>query len=586
MRGSSTASGLVLVGNHYGTSVIGNTTYGGGVAIRAIAYPAEAPVQWGWTHDPFLGATISNNTLIDSTQGMTLSVDNSAGVKSTEGRTYYQATVQGNIIRWTTSFLGVRAALNLGHPIAMTIGDANALDPVELVLSMSNNWADVPPETQPRPSATVHVAMVNGQSLVDTTTKLPLPPPSAPSSLTLLYDTGSSNTDRITNDPRIKIGPASGAVSYRYRVGTGSFLPIANINSFLPLGALDGPVSLDVCGVNADGLAGPIANLRFTWDRTPPVATAPILIPQSDSGASQSDQVTIATSLMFQVSSAAGDTLVLLRDGSAIYQGIGSLLTDPGPISEAIHLYTVRRTDIAGNTSLSTPLKILVDRTPPAAPGNLTATGVSVGFSSVEPGANYFYRVGTSDTHQVNSPSGFIPVGIVPGINQVTVWAVDQAGNLGAKASVLVLLSSGNETATWLGQDGKDYTGLHPVVGPDGVQDIHIQISGLPTNRMIKSLEVQGFGGGHWQYGVTNNLSRAVVIQKVGAGTADLYFNPDRNETGRPFQINLIYGDGSTAVISFQGGIAQMNLQPMNLRTRVLAARAARHSSPPANKNP
>ena len=57
-RGSSTASPFVLVGNHYGTQLTGNTTYGGGEAIRVVAYPTEAPQLWGWSHDPFLGGTI------------------------------------------------------------------------------------------------------------------------------------------------------------------------------------------------------------------------------------------------------------------------------------------------------------------------------------------------------------------------------------------------------------------------------------------------------------------------------------------------------------------------------------------------
>ena len=161
----------------------------------------------------------------------------------------------------------------------------------------------------------------------------------------------------------------------------------------------------------------------------------------------------------------------------------------------------------------------------------------------------------------------------MPGNNQVTVCVVDQAGNVGPSSIVNVLYSPGPVSALWLGQDGKDYVGSSATSAGDGIQDIHIRMSGLPTNRMIKLVDIQGQGGGQWQFGTSVGFWRAAVFQQVLAGTADIYINPDRTETGRPFQITVTYGDNSTSTIWLQGGTANPGLTSTAHQARVLASR-------------
>ncbi len=571
-RGSSTASPFVLVGNHYGTQLTGNTTYGGGEAIRVVAYPTEAPQLWGWSHDPFLGGTISNNTVVDSSKGITLNVDNSPSVKTTTGRTYFQASVQGNTIRWTSQFLAARAAANLAAPVAMTVGDPRALDPAGLALTLNNNWGDVPQGAIA--AATINMAQINGQILLNSNSSLAAPPPGTPASLSLVNDTGSSSSDKITNDSRIRIGNTPGATSYQYRLAnSGSFLTVSDPSGFQPAGLTDGPATVFVRGVNVNGVPGTTISLNFTLDSTPPVAQAPPLTPQSDTGPLNTDDVTSANALIFQADGNSGDILTLLRNGSTVAQGGPGTLTDPGPIPEGTHLYSLRRTDIAGNSSVSSTTQVVIDRTPPAAPTGLIANGTTVSVSPANAGSLLYYQVNNNTAQPVPTAAGFTPQGLVPGNNQVTVCVVDQAGNVGPSSIVNVLYSPGPVSALWLGQDGKDYVGSSATSAGDGIQDIHIRMSGLPTNRMIKLVDIQGQGGGQWQFGTSVGFWRAAVFQQVLAGTADIYINPDRTETGRPFQITVTYGDNSTSTIWLQGGTANPGLTSTAHQARVLASR-------------
>ena len=116
------------------------------------------------------------------------------------------------------------------------------------------------------------------------------------------------------------------------------------------------------------------------------------------------------------------------------------------------------------------------------------------------------------------------------------------------------------ESAVWLGQDGHDLIGPSSTPGPDGIQDVDIELEGLPTNLSIVKADIVGAGGGEWTYNGTSGAWAAALVQTPGASTADLYIEPYQVETGRSFSITLTYSDGSTAQISLQGGTANPNL--------------------------
>ena len=122
-------------------------------------------------------------------------------------------------------------------------------------------------------------------------------------------------------------------------------------------------------------------------------------------------------------------------------------------------------------------------------------------------------------------------------------------------------LLTGGPTGAWLGQDGHDFVGPSSTPGADGVQDIHVAISNLPAGETIASADVQGLGGGEWEYNGPYGPWAAAIVQQPGATTADLYFEPTQVETGRPFQITLKYADGTSSDFWIQGGTADPTLR-------------------------
>ncbi len=65
----------------------------------------------------------------------------------------------------------------------------------------------------------------------------------------------------------------------------------------------------------------------------------------------------------------------------------------------------------------------------------------------------------------------------------------------GGKASPSVRMPGAVLAASWVGQDGQDWTGSGPSVGPDGFQDIHIRLSGLSNKVQLKLLRIEGPAG-------------------------------------------------------------------------------------------
>jgi hypothetical protein len=115
--------------------------------------------------------------------------------------------------------------------------------------------------------------------------------------------------------------------------------------------------------------------------------------------------------------------------------------------------------------------------------------------------------------------------------------------------------------ARWLGQDGRDLVGPSPKLEPSDVQDIHVSIRGLPANKQVVRVTMKGHGGSQWDYNGPYGSWKAVLEREEGSTTADFYAEPDRQETGRPFTLTVIFDDGSNLELSFPGGKADPNLR-------------------------
>ncbi|HEY2159225.1 MAG TPA: hypothetical protein VGH33_26595, partial [Isosphaeraceae bacterium] len=117
---------------------------------------------------------------------------------------------------------------------------------------------------------------------------------------------------------------------------------------------------------------------------------------------------------------------------------------------------------------------------------------------------------------------------------------------------------------TSLGQDGVDLVGTGASPGPDGVQDLHLHLSGL-TGGAIGSIVVQGPAGFQWAYGTNPGGAADAEFFATGNGQqGGLYLNPvvrsDLDANGNPLgtstgaAITLPSGSPLTVTVNYQGG--------------------------------
>ena len=117
------------------------------------------------------------------------------------------------------------------------------------------------------------------------------------------------------------------------------------------------------------------------------------------------------------------------------------------------------------------------------------------------------------------------------------------------------------------GQDGADFVGPTPTPQGDGIQDLHIGLTGLRTDKQVSQVEVWAVGGGQWTYQGTASQPAAQLIRaSTGPGsfapTGDLYLAPNSSFLGsdgslipQTLQILVRYTDGSTSGQVFLGGV-------------------------------
>ena len=433
-RGGGAAGDMIFVGNHFGTTIADNHLLGGADGLLATAAPTERPEDWGWSHAPFLGATISGNVFEDNARAATLAVDHSADIKSDAGRVYFSGTLANNTVVWTQTFLAARGAAN--PPLGLTVGEAGSIDPGELVLSTAGNTATSPAGAT---APTLHIlsATVDGKAVLDGTRTLygAAPPPKSPlappAGLALVDDTGLSASDRFTTDGRVEFNAVAGAVGYEYEVsGAASYLPASAGAPFLPVGLVQDMNTILVRAIDAQGNRSSPASYQFTLDNVPPVTTVPYLRPSDDTGFSSIDNVTRIVTPSFNVTGDPSDTMILLRDGQEVGRVIGpGVLTEPSPLPDGVYHYSLIRDDAAGNMSTSASVAITIESTPPPAVAGLSVTAAGyASFTPAAPGDRYEYQVGTTGAFvSLLSDTAFTaPAGVAIGVR-----ATDLAGNVG-----------------------------------------------------------------------------------------------------------------------------------------------------------
>ncbi|SCY90200.1 Ig-like domain-containing protein [Microvirga guangxiensis] len=227
--------------------------------------------------------------------------------------------------------------------------------------------------------------VVNNTALVSFDTKAPT---ATILSSAFSDDTGASNTDLITSSAVQTIsGTLSAALGGGERVevsldngASWSTATSTGTNWSLPV-VLSGSSILQVRVVDAVGNIGAVHSRPYALDTAGPSApSAPDLVASSDTGSSDSDNITGDTTPTFSGTAEVGATVILYSDNTVIGStvAVGGVWTiTTSPLLAGTHTITARAVDPAGNTSTaSEELEIQIITGAP------TARVASMAFSS------------------------------------------------------------------------------------------------------------------------------------------------------------------------------------------------------------
>ena len=269
--------------------------------------------------------------------------------------------------------------------------------------------------------------------------------PSAPATapdMTAGTDTGSSNTDNNTANPKpaFTIGALpEGTVSAVLFVGgvqvpatydpaTGTLTPNT------PLA--DGAYAITYAFTDAAGNPGVQSpSLPITIDTTAPDKPAtPDLQAASDTGADDEDDTTSDTTPTFDtgiVNDPQVANVILLVDGApvaATYDPATGAITPNAPLPEGEHDIAIQVVDVAGNTSpASDPLPVIIDTTAPAAPTN--APDMTAATDKGTSSTDNLTSDATPDFNIGPVPAGSTPVLLVDGVQVPATVSTDGSGN-------------------------------------------------------------------------------------------------------------------------------------------------------------
>ena len=136
-------------------------------------------------------------------------------------------------------------------------------------------------------------------------------------------------------------------------------------------------------------------------------------------------------------------------------------------------------------------------------------------------------------------------------------------------ASAFQAKSSARFTAQWLGQDGQDWTGPGPSVGPDSLQDIHLHLSGLAVGTKVKAIRIEGPGTLRWESGNNARLfsNAELVSDAAKPSSGEFYFQPDRDLNGQVLKLIVAYEndkfDSTTLVAGPCDPVLRMPVTPL-----------------------
>jgi VCBS repeat-containing protein len=300
----------------------------------------HAPVITGFSTD---SGTVGDHITNDTSLTISGTSDPSVTVTVYRDGVSIGTTTADNTGHWS---LADATTLSDGHTYQYT---ATATDASNVTSVLSSNYA----------------------ATIDTTIATP--------TVSLTSDTGSSNSDHITNNAGLTVSVAAADVTRTYAVDGGS------ASSTYTAPTADGSHTVVVTDTDAAGNTSS-TNITFTLDKTAPTGGTPDLIAASDSGTSSTDNITKVTNPTFTVALnstvVAGDTVELLVGGSSLANPVIHTITAADVSAHSVSLtvtsgdlgtdgsksITAHFTDAAGNSSTTGALSITLDTAAPATP--------------------------------------------------------------------------------------------------------------------------------------------------------------------------------------------------------------------------
>jgi hypothetical protein len=287
------------------------------------------------------------------------------------------------------------------------------------------------------------------------------PAPLAPPNMTSGTDSGASNTDNITNNPRPRFtGSCVTGTTVLLRAGSSTVGQATCTNGsydVMPTNALpDGNYTLMVVAVDAAGNASNGATLDGTIDT---VAPASPVVTTPNNSASNNQTPTVSgtgennSTLAVNVNSAP---ITCVQGSQVIVVNNAWNCTTPS-LPEGNHTISTTLTDQAGNSSPSVPLTITIDVTPPSRPGrpdliassdsgvsntdNVTNVTTPTFSGSCVSGDVVRLRINTVTMTQMtcanNSYLMTVPTAMADGTYNISTTATDRAGNVSTSSFIL-----------------------------------------------------------------------------------------------------------------------------------------------------
>lgn len=115
----------------------------------------------------------------------------------------------------------------------------------------------------------------------------------------------------------------------------------------------------------------------------------------------------------------------------------------------------------------------------------------------------------------------------------------------------------------WVGQDGFDAVGAGPQVGPDGLMDVRLRLSGVSQKIPIRAIRIDGPSGQTWESGVNPRLFPLVEFWKdpQAPGQGDLFFQPAADLNGKALRVRILYNNDTIDQANLTAGRSDPNLK-------------------------